>query len=115
MTPEGETKGESKSYNNIAELQVGENLINGGQFDLSTIDQNSKFYFKYQALQVYTQSTNSYAPNGKVGTFEVKSDDNGTYEITLDISNLYTYSWSSKVSGDNTRVVLHYKGTFEQY
>lgn len=115
LTPEGETKGESKSYNNIAELQVGENLINGGQFDLSTIDQNFIFYFKYQALQVYTQSTNSYAPNGKVGTFEVKSDDNGTYEITLDISNLYTYSWSSKVSGDNTRVVLHYKGKLEQY
>lgn len=115
LVPEGDSKAASKSYNDVCEVQVGEDLINAGQFDLSNIDANAIFYFKYGAIQVYTSAANQYANVGKVGTFEVTSDGNGTYEITVDVTNRYKSPWSTNVGGDNTRVVLHYKGTLEKY
>ena len=44
----------------------------------------------------------------------MSKDENGVYEILLDITNKYTNSYTSN-GGDNTRIVVNYKGTFEKY
>ena len=44
----------------------------------------------------------------------MSKDDNGMYEILLDVTNKYTNNYTSN-GGNNTRIVVNYKGTFEQY
>ena len=48
------------------------------------------------------------------GTLTVSKDENGVYEILLDVTNKYTNTNVSN-GGDNTRIVVNYKGTFEKY
>ena len=48
------------------------------------------------------------------GTLTVSKDENGVYEILLDVTNKYTNSYTTN-GGDNTRIVVNYKGTFEAY
>lgn len=44
----------------------------------------------------------------------MSKDENDVYEILLDVTNKYTNSYTSN-GGDNTRIVVNYKGTFEKY
>ena len=48
------------------------------------------------------------------GTLTVSKDDNDMYEILLDVTNKYTNNYTSN-GGNNTRIVVNYKGTFEKY
>lgn len=48
------------------------------------------------------------------GTLTISKDENGVYDIKLDITNKYHNNYTTN-GGDNTRLVVHYKGTFETY
>lgn len=114
--PEGDSKAESKSYNNVVQIEVKDDVINKGKFDLETMEGDEYFFFKYQAIQVGSPALGTeYKSVGKVGTFEIKKGDDDVYEFSIDITNRYKSSWGNSIAGDNTRVVLNYKGTFEQY
>lgn len=112
--PEGDKKEASKSYNNVVQIQVNDDdVVNKGKFDLATMTGSEFIYFRYQAIQVGSPKSGMNAC--LLGTVEIKKGDDGVYEFSIDISNRYKSPWGSSIAGDNTRVVLHYKGTFEKY
>ena len=113
LIPEGDDK---TSYDRV-EIKVGSDLINAGEIDLANIGQEKVFDIKYNAggiqLQSYAASY-GYGNMPNNGTLTVSKDDNDMYEILLDVTNKYTNNYTSN-GGNNTRIVVNYKGTFEKY
>lgn len=114
MYDEAET---SKYGSEKVVLKVGSAVINGGTLNLGELAQDVVFDLKYNPGGIQLQS---YAVAGKYGnqplegTLSVSKSDDGTYDIMLDVVNSYTNNNTSK-GGDNTRLLLHYKGTFGTY
>ena len=99
------------------EVKVGSDLINAGEIDLANVGQEKVFDIKYNAGGIQLQSYAAGYGYGNMpnnGTLTVSKDENGVYEILLDVTNKYTNNYTSN-GGDNTRIVVNYKGTFEKY
>lgn len=108
-------EGDGKTSSDRVEVKVGSDLINAGEIDLANIGQEKVFDIKYNAGGIQLQSYaagHGYGNMPNNGTLTVSKDENGVYEILLDVTNKYTNSYTSN-GGDNTRIVVNYKGTFE--
>ena len=66
-----------------------------------------------RSVRILASRSRSFASSSK-RTLTVSKDDNGMYEILLDVTNKYTNNYTSN-GGNNTRIVVNYKGTFEKY
>lgn len=110
-------EGDSKFSSNKVELKVGPALINAGDVAIADLAQDAVFSLKFNAggmqLQSYAVS-HGYGNTPNNGTLNIKKGDDGVYEISLEIANKYTTMWDS-IGGDNTKLVLNFKGTLEQY
>ncbi len=110
-------EGDGKTSSDKVEIKVGSDLINAGEIDLANIGQEKIVDIKYNAGGIQLQSYaagHGYGNMPNNGTLTVSKDENGVYEILLDVTNKYTNMYTS-TGGDNTRIVVNYKGTFEKY
>lgn len=113
LVPEGETK--FSSYKVV--LKVSADLINAGEIGLDTLGQTALFDMRLSVAGIQLASYAAGHGYGNVidnGTLAISKSDDGTYDIQVDAYNHYDTPWNSK-GGDNTHIVLHYNGTFEQY
>ena len=112
LVPEGETK---FSYYKV-QLKVSADLINAGEVKLAELDNTCIFDLKFQLGGMQLQSNaagHGYGNKPDNGTMTITKNDDGSYDIQLDVFNHYVSPWST--GGDNTHLVLNYTGTFEQY
>lgn len=110
-------EGDGKTSSDRVEVKVGSDLINAGEIDLANIGKEKIVDIKYNAGSIQLQSYaagHGYGNMPNNGTLTVSKDENGVYEILLDVTNKYTNSYTTN-GGDNTRIVVNYKGTFEAY
>lgn len=113
LIPEGESK--FSSYK--VQLKVSADLINAGVIGLDTLGQTATFDLKFSLGGIQLQSYaagHGYGNTVDNGTLCITKSDDGTYDIQVDVLNHYDTPWHSK-GGDNTHLVFHYNGTFEQY
>ncbi len=113
LIPEGE--GKSSSYK--VQLQVSPDLINAGEKELANLGETAIFYLRFDLAGIQLQSTASghgYGNTPNNGTVTITKTDDDVYDITLDVYNRYSSMYTTN-GGDNTHLVLHYNGTFEQY
>lgn len=109
----------SDSYKRV-EIKVSADLINAGEIQLATLAANTSTSVFDLKLNKETMQLQSYAaghgfgntPNN--GTLTIKKDDAGNYTISLDIRNKYSNNYTQN-GGDNTRLVLDFKGSVEKY
>lgn len=110
-------EGDSKFSSNKVELKVGPALINAGDVAIADLAQDAVFSLKFNAggmqLQSYAVS-HGYGNTPNNGTLNIKKGDDGVYEVSLEIANKYKTMWGSE-GGDNTKLVLNFKGTLEAY
>ncbi len=112
LVPEGESK--SSSYR--VQLQVSDDLINAGELDLANLGQTAIFSLRFDlgGIQLTSYASgHGYGNTPDNGTMTITKSDDDVYDIQLDVYNHYVGPWST--GGDNTHLVLHYTGTFEQY
>ena len=113
LIPEGDTKYSSDKV----VVKVDKSLVNAGEISLADVDQTTVFDIKYTAGGIQLQSYAAGYGYGNMpnnGTLTITKDDAGVYDIQFDVTNSYHNSYTEK-GGDNTRIVLHYNGTFEAY
>ena len=104
---------DSKYTSDKVTLQVKDEWVNAGKKDLSNLADGDWFSIKYSDIQLVSPDS-KYSGYGLVpnnGTLTISKDDEGNYDIYLDITNLYNCSGTSIVNGgNNARLVLSYKG-----
>lgn len=113
LIPEGESK--YSSYK--VQLKVSADLINVGEVKLAELNTTCTFDLKFQlgGMQLQSEAAgHGFGNKPDNGTMTVTKGDDGTYDITVDVLNHYASRWNPN-GGDNTHLVLHYTGTFEQY
>ena len=113
LIPDGDTKYSSDKV----QIKVQQSLVNAGEIQLAEVGEDVVFDIKYNAGGIQLQSYAAGYGYGNMpdnGTLTVSKDENGVYDIKLDITNKYHNSYTTN-GGDNTRLVVHYKGTFEAY
>ena len=116
-------EGEGKSSSEKVELKVSESLINIGEIDLATLaakDTPHTFNLKYNkgSIQLCSyKEGHGYGLSPTIGTMTITKDEAGVYEFSLDVTNKYIKQNEpdKPATGDNTRLVLYYKGTFDKY
>lgn len=96
-------------------LQVDESFINAGTINLAKLKDGDNFQVKYSDIQLYSPDAkyggSALTPDN--GTFSIKKDAAGNYEISLDVVNTYT---SATLSGGNKeRLVFNYNGAVGAY
>lgn len=96
-------------------LQVDESFINAGTINLAKLKDGDNFQVKYSDIQLYSPDAkyggSALTPDN--GTFSIKKDAAGNYEISLDVVNTYT---SATLSGGNKeRLVFNYNGAVGTY
>ena len=64
-------------------------------------------------LQSYAAS-HGYGNIPNNGTLTITKDESGNYTISLDVRNKYSNNYTEN-GGDNTRLVLDFKGSVEKY
>lgn len=113
LIPEGDTKYSSDKV----QIKVDESLVNAGEIDLANIGETAVFDVKYNAGGIQLQSYaagHGYGNIPNTGTMTITKNDSGVYGIKLDITNSYHNNYTQN-GGDNTRLVLEYNGTLEDY
>ncbi len=113
LIPEGESK--YSSYK--VQLKVSADLINAGEVKLAELNSTCTFDLKFQlgGMQLQSEAAgHGFGNKPDNGTMTVTKSDDGTYDISIDVLNHYASRWNPS-GGDNTHLVLHYTGTFEQY
>ncbi len=101
---------EDGSYN-CPRLTVAPELVNAGAIDLANLQPNT-FQIKYNMFQLYSPD-GDYRHIPTNGTMTITRDDAGNYTFHFDALNDYytTQSGSTSYGGDNTRLVITYKGS----
>lgn len=112
--PEGGS--EYDSYTS-PQLSFDEKLVNAGKIDLSQLKAGDNFSIKFSSLQLFSPEDKymgySNVPNN--GTLSVNRDADGNYDVYLEITNRYTTpAMGTGEKGDNTKLVISYKGTAEK-
>lgn len=107
------------SYNRV-ELKVSSDLINAGEIQLASLAANTstsvfdlKLNGSYMLLQSYAAG-HGYGNTPNNGTLTITKDASGNYTISLDVRNKYSNNYTEN-GGDNTRLVLDFKGSVEKY
>ena len=105
----------SKFSSEKVTLQVDESFINAGTINLAKLKDGDNFQVKYSDIQLYSPDAkyggSALTPDN--GTFSIKKDAAGNYEISLDVVNTYT---SATLSGGNKeRFVFNYNGAVGAY
>lgn len=112
FVPEGDTKYSSDKVT----LKVSEDLINAGEISIADLGDTSIFDLKFKSMGLQsTAAGHGYGNTPNNGTLNIKKGDDGVYEVSLEITNLYKSPWGSNITGDNTKLVLNFKGTLETY
>ncbi len=104
---------DSKYASDKITLQVKDDWVNAGAKDLSALVDGDWFSVKYSDIQLVSPDS-KYSGYGLVpnnGTLTISKDDEGNYDIYLDITNKYNCSGTGITDGgNNARLVLSFKG-----
>lgn len=112
FVPEGDTKYSSDKVT----LKVSSDLINAGDISIADLNDVAIFDLKFKSMGLQsTAAGHGYGNTPNNGTLNIKKSDDGVYEVSLEITNLYKSPWGGNIAGDNTKLVLNFKGTLEQY
>lgn len=105
------------SSENRIQLKVGESLVNAGEVQLANLAKTDIFDFRFNAIQLQSNASgHNYGNEPNNGTLSISRSDDGTYDIYIEVTNNYNNPGMGYVNkGDNTKVIAHYKGTFEAY
>ncbi len=98
-------------------LQVNESFINAGTINLAELKDGDNFQVKYSDIQLYSPDAKYGGFNNTPdnGTFSIKKDAAGNYEISLDVVNTYTNKNTPNGAGNKERLVFNYNGAVEAY
>lgn len=98
-------------------LQVDESFINAGTINLAELKDGDNFQVKYSDVQLYSPDAKYGGFNNTPdnGTFSIKKDAAGNYEISLDVVNTYTNKNTPNGAGNKERLVFNYNGAVEAY
>lgn len=98
-------------------LQVNEKFINAGTINLAELKDGDNFQVKYSDVQLYSPDAKYGGFNNTPdnGTFSIKKDAAGNYEISLDVVNTYTNAMTPNGAGNKERLVFNYNGEVEAY
>lgn len=98
-------------------LQVDESFINAGTINLAELKDGDNFQVKYSDVQLYSPDAKYGGFNNTPdnGTFSIKKDAAGNYEISLDVVNTYTNAMTPNGAGNKERFVFNYNGAVEAY
>ncbi len=101
---------EDGSYN-CPRLTVSPDFLNAGDIDLSQLEANT-FQIKYSSFQLYSPD-GDYRHIPTNGTLSISRDAEGNYTFRFEAVNDYytTQSGQTSYGGDNTRLVIYYKGS----
>lgn len=98
-------------------IEVEPSLIGAGELSLPEITLEKKYSIRYTVGGIQLDShkkTGGYGNEPNNGTLSITKNEDGSYDIYLEVTNKYTNNYTSD-GGDNTKIVLHYVGTFEKY
>lgn len=107
----------SKFSSEKVTLQVDESFINAGAINLAELKDGDNFQVKYSDVQLYSPDAKYGGFNNTPdnGTFSIKKDAAGNYEISLDVVNTYTNAMTPNGAGNKERLVFNYSGAVEAY
>lgn len=113
FAPEGTTKYVDPQA--CPALQFTESLVNAGKLNLVDLEDGSLFKIYYKGMQLTSHDDKKYYGYSTYpdnGTLEITRDADGNYEIYLEVTNSYTTTgWGGETTGgDNTKLILSYKG-----
>lgn len=107
--PEGASQNDTYS---TPQLQFGENLVNVGKVNLAELKDGDLFAIKFSNINLTSPDEKYYGfanvPDN--GTLSIAVDDEGNYDIYLEVVNRYNNSYTTG-GGDNSKLILSYKGT----
>ena len=98
-------------------IEVEPSLIGAGELSLPEITLEKKYSIRYTVGGIQLDShkkTGGYGNEPNNGTLSITKNEDGSYDIFLEVTNKYKNNYTSD-GGDNTKIVLHYVGTFEKY
>lgn len=102
---------------NTPQLQFSDALVNVGNIDLANLQANVGFSIKFKTIQLSSPDDKygGYSPVPDNGTLNIAYDEaTGTYTVYLEATNSYNMpAMEGYHGGDNTKVVISYKGTTE--
>ena len=104
---------DSKYTGDKVTLQVKDDWVNAGTKDLSALADGDWFSVKYSDIELKSPDAKyaGYALVPNNGTLTISKDDEGNYDIYLEITNRYNCSGTGITDGgNNARLVLSYKG-----
>lgn len=109
-------EGDSKFSSDRVTLKVSADLVNAGEVNIAELDDEAIFDLKFKSIGLQSVAAgHGYGNTPNNGVLSISRDDDGTYSISLEISNRYKSPWGDSVAGDNTKLVLRYHGVMENY
>lgn len=98
-------------------LQVDESFINAGTINLAELKDGDNFKVKYSDVELCSPDAKymGYSNTPDNGTFSIKKDAAGNYEISLDVVNTYTNKNTPNGAGNKERLVFNYSGEVGAY
>ena len=107
----------SSKYGEKVTLQVDEKFINAGTINLAKLKDGDNFKVKYSDVELCSPDAKymGYSNTPDNGTFSIKKDAAGNYEISLDVVNTYTNKNTPNSAGNKERFVFNYNGAVEAY
>lgn len=111
--PDGTNENDPQS---CPQLTFTEQLVNAGTLNLVDLADGSLFKIYYKKIQLTSHDDKKYYGYSTYpdnGTVRISRDDNGNYDIVLEVINSYTtsdFSGGTTTGGDNTKIILSYKG-----
>lgn len=106
----------SSKYGEKVTLQVDEKFINAGTINLAKLKDGDNFKVKYSDVELCSPDAKymGYSNTPDNGTFSIKKDAAGNYEISLDVVNTYTNANTTN-GGNKERFVFNYSGEVGAY
>lgn len=102
---------------NVVKLTVSPALINAGNINLAELGETTMFDLHFNAIQLQSHAAgHGYGNEPNNGTLSISRSDDGSYDIYIEVSNNYNNpGMKYENKGDNTKVIMRFKGTFEAY
>lgn len=84
---------------------------------MAELKDGDNFQVKYSDVQLYSPDAKYMGYNNTPdnGTFSIKKDAAGNYEISLDVVNTYTNAMTPNGAGNKERLVFNYSGEVGAY
>lgn len=108
VSEEGDANGSPK-------LEFTDKFVNAGIVPLNNLQKGDGFNIQYGSFQLSSPEEKYYGYNNVPdnGSLKITQADDGTYDIYLEIVNSYTTPALNTHGGDNSKLVLSYKGKVE--